>query len=79
VTDIKQSQEVDDIGSKIRDVLYQWYGADVKAIMLWLPPGTTKLDLYTNVMEQALLIQTLRGVLKTLESKPLDDLTIRQH
>ncbi len=79
MTDIKQSQEVDDIGSKIRNVLYQWYGADVKAIMLWLPPGTTKLDLYTNVMDQALLIATLRGVVQKLESTKLDDLTIRQH
>lgn len=71
--DIKQSVEADSVGTKIRQLLHELYGQDVKAIMLWLPPGTTKMDFYSNCPREAIIL-ALRQVVDAFETRPLHEL-----
>ena len=74
--DIKQSVEADSVGTKIRKLLRELYGQDVKAIMLWLPPGTTKMDFYSNCPPEGIIL-ALRQVIEAFETRPVHELETR--
>lgn len=63
--DIKQPS-VDEAYLAVRETLRRLYGADVINILLWTPPGTTKLDLASNC-ETKELIRCLRDAANNVE------------
>lgn len=63
----------------VRKRLRQVYGVDPASVLLWTPPGTTKLDLASNI-EGPELIRVLRDAANNMElhlaGKPIPPATL---
>jgi hypothetical protein len=60
------SPNVDEAYSAVRETLRRIYGTDVISILLWTPPGSTKLDLASNCKTKE-LIRCLRDAANNME------------
>ena len=60
----KQNVKPESVGATVEQRLLELYGQPVRAVLLWLPPGATEMESYSNCEPAATLMALHRAALR---------------